>query len=506
MLSVKARDNPGGGRAFATTVFGASAVAVAAYTALAAVLFVILIWQANRIFVDNVLDSLATEATVFQSVAETAGADIVATSVARLAAGDGGNLYLLLNSKGAYVAGNLRGMPVELADASKSGAVFTYSPLAGDGAGRPDADAGLRYAAGVVLLLADGGRLVVARDIEAQRSMVGWMRGAALVTFLVIGVGGLVVGYLASRATLRRVSQLTAATRSIMSGDLSGRLPLRGNNDEFDQLSMSVNVMLERIEQLMHGLKEVSDNIAHDLKTPVNRLRQRADSALRSAKTEEDLRNSLGETIEAADEIIKTFNALLLIARLEAGAIEETKVKVDLARLVEDAAELYEPVAEEAGASLKTTELDAISLTANRHLVGQAVINLIDNALKYGCTAPATEAASDGASLNGRGHNLTRLPRIEIAVRHRGALAEIVVADNGPGISAADRERAMERFVRLDKSRSSPGTGLGLSLVAAVARLHAGRLRLEDNAPGLRAVLSLPISSVESGQSDVVSA
>ena len=243
--------------------------------------------------------------------------------------------------------------------------------------------------------------------------------------------------------------------------------------------------MLSRIEHLMHGLKEVSDNIAHDLKTPLNRLRQRAESTLRTAKTQKDLAAGLGQTIEAADEIIKTFNALLLIARLEAGAIEKTKSPVPLARVLSDAAELYEPVAEEAGLSLSVAETADVTLRANRQLIGQAVINLIDNAIKYGRNTSANSTKS--------GLETPKSGEVTIRLQRREGCAEITVADDGPGISSADRVRAMERFVRLDKSRSLPGTGLGLSLVAAVARLHGGELRLEDNHPGLKAVLSFPL-------------
>jgi signal transduction histidine kinase len=270
-----------------------------------------------------------------------------------------------------------------------------------------------------------------------------------------------------------------------MAGDLSGRLPVKGDGDEFDRLSDSVNAMLDRIQHLMQGMKEVSDNIAHDLKTPLNRLRNRAENALRTANTKEELTAGLGQTIEAADEIIKTFNALLLIARLEAGAVEETKEPVALAELLSGAAELYEPLAEEAGLELVTLKLAPITLTANRQLISQAVINLIDNAIKYARKGTANKTNGDAATNPISG-------RIEVGLVARDGAVEIVVADDGPGISNQNRKRAMERFVRLDKSRSLPGTGLGLSLVAAVARLHGGDLRLEDNAPGLRAVLSLP--------------
>jgi signal transduction histidine kinase len=188
-----------------------------------------------------------------------------------------------------------------------------------------------------------------------------------------------------------------------------------------------------------------------------------------------ELQEGLGQVIESADEIIKTFDALLLIARLEAGAVSNTLEPVNLGALVRDVVELYEPVAEEAGLRLSSKVDEGAAVKANRRLVGQAIANLIDNATKY--------AHRRGDKVGG--HVEVRVSRVADGVR-------ISVSDDGPGIDASDRQRAVERFVRLEKSRTAPGTGLGLSLVSAVARLHGGSMRLEDNEPGLRAVLDLP--------------
>jgi signal transduction histidine kinase len=238
--------------------------------------------------------------------------------------------------------------------------------------------------------------------------------------------------------------------------------------------------MLARIEELMAALREVSDNIAHDLKTPLTRLRNRAEAALRSQGDPAAYRDGLSKTMEEADELIRTFNSLLLIARLEAGAVAESMAPVDPASVIADVAELYEPVAEQAGLQLEVAAREGLQIRANRELVSQAVANLVDNAIKYSTAAAGGAADNEGDR------------SVRIVMDSIGDSVEIAVADCGPGIAPQDRQRALQRFVRLEKSRSQPGSGLGLSLVSAVARLHGGSIRLEDNAPGLKAILVLP--------------
>jgi signal transduction histidine kinase len=335
-----------------------------------------------------------------------------------------------------------------------------------------------------VLLPVPGGLvLVVGRDIEDLRRFAGAMGQLGLWSVVLLSALGIGAGLAVSRSVLRRIEAITATSRTIVAGDLSKRIPLDGSGDELDRLSESLNAMLGRIEELMAALREVSDNIAHDLKTPLNRLRNRAEAALRNPDGPASYRDGLTKTIEEADELIKTFNSLLLIARLEAGAVAESIGPVDPASIIEDVAELYEPVAEEAGLRLEVSTAKGLTIDGNRELVSQAIANLVDNAIKYSVDE-AKGANADGASRGG----------IVISLARVGKTVEIAVADRGPGVAPQDRERALARFVRLEKSRSRPGSGLGLSLVAAVARLHGGSIRLEDNAPGLRAVLSLPAS------------
>jgi signal transduction histidine kinase len=266
-----------------------------------------------------------------------------------------------------------------------------------------------------------------------------------------------------------------------MSGDLHRRLAVTGSGDEFDSLADSLNAMLARIEALMTGLKEVSDNIAHDLKTPLTRLRTRLETVLGAPTEPAAMRAAVEATIQEADQLIAVFDALLRIARVEAGATGEGRAIVDAAALAAEVGELYQPVVEETGGTLDVRAAGPLPVTVNRALVAQALTNLIDNALKYG-------APTDGGA-----------PALTLTARGDGRDVFLTVADRGPGIPAADRGRAVERFVRLDASRSRPGSGLGLSLVQAVAKLHGGRLELSDARPGLAATLALPVAMSDNG-------
>ncbi len=448
-------------RLFGTSAFRLAAITVAGFLAAAALIVVVLLSQVNGVLTEQVLSALDAEKAEIESHAGDAAA--LTETVKNRSRPEGPALYFLGGADGRKLAGNLNRMPPEIAG-SASGGTFHYE------AALPRE----RLGVAIPVNVKNGLSLVIGRDIEDQRVIADRIRRGVLFGFALLSLMALGGAVLASRMLLRRVETINQTSRSIMAGDLSRRIPLTGSGDEFDDLSAHLNAMIERIELLMSSLREVSDNIAHDLKTPLNRLRNRAEAALIESKGSDGYREGLERTIDEADELIKTFNALLLIARLEAGAFDDSKETFDIGALVRDAAELYEPVAEEAGVALTSSIADGPAIVANRQLVSQAVINLIENALKYGRSSEA----------NGS---------IAIAVANGGANVEISVADHGCGIAAADRERVLKRFVRLEECRTPPGTGLGLSLVAAVARLHEGRVRLEDNAPGLRAVLVLPV-------------
>jgi signal transduction histidine kinase len=288
---------------------------------------------------------------------------------------------------------------------------------------------------------------------------------------------------------LRRIDAMTGTTQRIMAGDLSGRLPVGRSGDELDRLAENLNAMLERIEALMVGLKEVSDNIAHDLKTPLTRLRNRAEEALAKASNEAEYRAALERTLEESDGLIRTFNALLMIARAESGQARGNMDDFDAADVAQGIHELYEPLAEDNGLTLHVKTAPA-RLHGNRELVSQALANLVENAIKYGQPAPALQPLSAEAT---RAETVASNGKdILIEARRDGDQVLLSVTDRGPGLPEADRAHAVERFVRLEASRTQPGSGLGLSLASAVATLHGGTLKLADAHPGLRATLAIP--------------
>ncbi|GBD44836.1 Sensor kinase CusS [bacterium HR40] len=382
------------------------------------------------------------------------------------------SIYLLVTRDGDWIAGNIDRWPEAMA--SEDGTLlFTFERRRPDGEGNET-----RHALARAFVVAERYQLLVGRDVEdrinLQRLLLhAVVTGAGLI--LVIGVLG---GFALSRWTLGRLEGINRATRLIMSGDLSRRIALDGSGDEFDELAANLNRMLERIEELVRAMREVTDNIAHDLRTPLTRMRSRLELALMRPLDAAEARDLLEETMREADHLIATFNALLAIARAESGTLEADRDPVDLSEIAADVFDLYEPFAEERQIALELRTGGPVAVRGQRHLLAQAVANLVDNAVKY--TEPG-----------GRVWILTET----------GPPPAIEVADNGPGIPEDQRARALERFVRLAPERSAPGNGLGLSLVDAVARLHRARLTLDDNRPGLKVRLEFPPEGVPAPRS-----
>ena len=381
----------------------------------------------------------------------------------------GSSLYLVTTPSGEGLAGNVGSLEPGVLD--RPGWLETnYHRL--------ESPEGTEHRALVrVVQLPGGFHLLVGRDLEERERLFAIVVNAGQWSLALVIVLGLIGGFFVSRRVLSRIDAMTGTAQTIMAGDLSGRLPVAGTGDELDRLADNVNAMLERIEALMRGLKEVSDNIAHDLKTPLTRLRNRCEQALRSATGETSYRAALESTIAESDDLIRTFDALLMIARAESGQARDNMTEFDASEIARDVGDLYEPVADEKGIALKIDAPAAAPVRGNRELVSQALANLIDNAIKY---------AGPSGKVNG-------VPaEIVVKAGNDGERITLSVADRGPGIPDADRGRVVERFVRLEESRSEPGSGLGLSLASAVARLHGGELKLEDNHPGLRTTIALP--------------
>lgn len=378
----------------------------------------------------------------------------------------GASLYLVTNPNGQAIAGNV--IELQPGALEREGVIETTY--------RRDDDRTTNHqhrALAQIFFLPGGFRLLVGRDLGDRENLRHVMAHALFTSLAWLVLIGTLGGLFVARRVLQRVDAISASAHEIMKGDLARRLPLSGSNDELDRLAVNLNAMLERIDELMTGLKDVSDNIAHDLKTPLTRLRNNADAALGKSASTEVMQQALERVIDEADGLIRIFNALLTIARLEAGQAGGEMKLCDPAEILADVVELYEPLAEDENAHIAVDAQTGLQIKANRELIGQALANLIDNAVKYGLSETAREIVAQ--------------------VKLVGAKVEISIADHGGGIAVSDRARVTDRFVRLEGSRSRPGSGLGLSMAQAILKLHGGDLRIEDNAPGLRVVLALPL-------------
>ncbi len=366
-------------------------------------------------------------------------------------------IYLLANPYGQVLGGNLDRWP---ADAQAAGSWYEL-PLVRAG----QATIGRIY----VLEIPDGGRLLVGRDVKQRLALRELVADAVLygsgLAVLLAGIGGVLV----RRLLQSRLAPVAETATAIGQGDLTHRVPLSGADDDFDRLAETLNAMLDRIGVLMDGVREVSNAIAHDLRTPLARLRGRLEESLGSGDPA-SLRVAVERGIAELDGIIGVFHALLRIAEIEAGARRSAFARFDLATVLADAADLYGAAADERGISFAVTLPSSLVMVGDRDMLLQATANLLDNAIKF--TPPGG--------------------RVSLSAERRGAEVTMTVSDTGPGIPAGDRGRVVERFYRAEASRGTPGSGLGLALVQAVAQLHGGALVLEDAGPGLRATVQFP--------------
>ncbi|MBB3769831.1 hypothetical protein FHS55_000417 [Angulomicrobium tetraedrale] len=457
------------GRLIRTTAFKLIAAYLLVFAIFAGSVIAYLGWHTQRLVTRQAVEAIENDTSFMQAQFERGGISRLVQVVNRRSRAPDAGLLLVTSFNGEPLAGNVLNLPLNFLD--KEGWREIDYVRSEDQAAPPS------RALVNVLFLPGEFRLLIGRDVVEREELRKIIIGPALWGLGLLVVLGVAGGLFVTRRVLKRIDQMTAISDGIMAGDMSGRLAVAGTGDEFDRLAFSLNAMLDRIEALMAGLKQVSDNIAHDLKTPLTRLRNRAEDALRTARSDEEWRAATEQTIDESDGLIRTFDALLMIARAEAGQASAAAVRFDLADTLASVAELYEPVADESGLDLTLESVEPLGVIGVRELLAQVLSNLIDNAIKY--SAPDIPGA--------RG-------TIRLAASRVDGKARIVVADCGPGIPEADRPRVLERFVRLEASRTRPGFGLGLSLVVAVVHLHGGSLRLEDNEPGLRVIIDLPLA------------
>lgn len=440
---------------FKSTAVRLSALYILLFALCAATLVFYVTAMSERLLSGQIREAVQQEVDQVKRAYDTGGMNFLLRTMERRARQPGANLYVIAGPSGDLLAGNVASVqPGVFAETGWTSSPFTYQRYTDSGIERR------HRAIANIFMLDNGLRILIGRDLGDPERFRALVRQALMIALAIMGVGAVVIWYGIGRNALKRIDRMSDASKKIMAGDLAQRLPVGGSGDEFDRMSVSLNAMLERIEKLNEGLRQVSDNIAHDLKTPLTRLRNKAADAL-NVEDVEGRRVALEGIIAESDQLIRTFNALLMISRVEAGSVAAEMSPVDLSAIVADSVELYEPLAEEAGLALIGNIEPGIEVQGNRELIGQAIFNLIDNAIKYSSDNP------DKAEV-----------ALTLSRRPEGVC--LSVADHGPGIPPEKHEDVIKRFYRLDESRSKPGTGLGLSLVEAVMELHGGRLELSQ--------------------------
>lgn len=443
---------------FMSTAVRLSAIFILLFGLCAGALVLYVSAMSERLLIAEIRETLAQETRDMQRAYDRGGVGQLARIMEIRARQPGANLYMIAGPSGDVLAGNVSAVPPGLFDkAGWTTEPFPYKRFQENGKQFK------RIAIANIFVFDNGMRILIGRDLAEPGALRMLVRRAVFFTVVAMGVGALLLWLFIGRNALKRIDRISDASAKIMAGDLSQRLPVGRSGDEYDRLSVSLNTMLERIGKLNEGLRQVSDNIAHDLKTPLTRLRNRASEAI-SVSDPDQRRQSLEGIIAESDQLIRTFDALLMISRVEAGSQAASLSDLDLSAIAADCVELYEPVAEEAGFRLEAAISPGIGAKGNRELIGQTLANLIDNAIKY----------ADGTATE-------RLIRVSLAADGDGVA--LSVADHGRGIPAARRADVLKRFVRLDESRSKPGTGLGLSLAEAVMELHGGSIALSDTDP-----------------------
>ena len=409
---------------------------------------------------------------------EAGGIERVRLYILQRTVGGGADyLYLLIHPSGRTLAGNLTGLPnAQPDDEGRLQFIYRRPPAGG---AEEDSDKDDRTARGRIVDLPSGYRLFVGLDVDDETRLVSRMLNTILAASALALALGVAAGIFVSRRFVRRLDKINNVARRVRAGDLQPRAPRNYTGDELDEMSENFNNMLDRVEALMHRMRHTGDSIAHDLRTPLTRMRNRLDEALREDGDLDAREQALERAVADTDELLGIFNAILSLSRLEAGESRASIVRLDPADIAADMAELYEPVCEDDGLAFDSEIQHGLVILGDRGLLSQAIANLLDNAVKY---TPAGGA-------------------VTLRLRETGdGMVEFSVTDTGPGVPDVDRDRVTQRFVRLDNSRTKPGSGLGLSLVQAIADVHNGRFDLgegpgvvaDGHGPGLRAALCFP--------------
>ena len=427
-----------------------------------------LYWSTSRDFQMKVDNEIIQESTRLSQVYKRYKEVGLIREIQYLSKTPNPNLYILRDSNNKFIAGNFSDTDSlwNLKRLDEGGVLFSFEKKNNSGE-----IIRKYYFRRKEFIVRNKYNLIVARDVSYENYLKDRFFNTILSTSLLIIFLGLLGGYVLSRNFLNRISAINKTSIEIMDGDLSMRLPTSSNNDELNQLSLNLNNMLDRLNKLMIGMKDVSDNIAHDLRTPLNKIRTNLEVTLMSSPDSESYRETIKEVIEDVDGVINTFNSLLAISRVESGSVSLKKEKINIKDLIEDIVDLWEPLAEEKGVVLNNECENDIYFNGNKNLLSQAISNLIDNSIKYGKEENTVNLGS-------------KLSKESIV---------IWVSDTGPGIRNEDKEKVLDRFTRLDTSRNTSGTGLGLSLVNSMIKFHKGKIELLDAKPrGLIVKLQIP--------------
>ena len=445
-------------KTLSSSTFKLALIAIATFGVIVSAIFSYVYFSTSS-YVRSRLDrAIMTEYASLQGAHERSGRDgLVALIEQRIADKSfADNVYMLVDPSLAVLGGNLRVWPSTVTAAGGWTEFRAPEPLS-DAANRPLLRAMLET-------FSSGDRLLVGRDISELDSFADQIKTAVISGVALIFVIAVVTSILVTRRTVGRIESINATSRAIMLSGLDKRIPLRGTNDEWDRVAENLNLMLDRIETLMGEVKQVSDNVAHDLRTPLTRMRGRLEKAYHGRRIAEDDQSLIGDTIVDLDAVLRIFSSLTRIAQIETKERKGAFRTVNLVEIASEVVELYDAAAEQDGTHLAVVGDREVLVTGDRDLIFDAIANLVDNAIKHG--RPGGQVVVANENIDGS--------------------AVISVADDGIGIPVEEYEHVFKRFYRLEHSRYRPGNGLGLSLVAAVARLHGARIEMLDNAPGLR--------------------